>query len=111
MPSQIIRISVDDDGCCRQIGANPDFKTYAGDIHAIMANDFFFDYSIGELSRIRVMTLIDKIKEVGEREVLDEDAKVLLILIREMAQEIGDRLLRESMILMIDQILRRTNND
>lgn len=110
MPSQIIRIQTNEEGCCRRLPQNAEFMTFAGDIHAILANDFFFDYSIGELSRSRVMTLIDIIKKIGDKGNIEEEDIDRLVIIRELLPAFGDRLLRESMEIMIDNIIDRRND-
>lgn len=100
---QIIRITTDEEGCCRKLenkdNATP---TFAGDILSIMANDFFFDFSIGELSRIRIMNIISLIKRIKGKKELSEDDILQLEVLKEVLPNIGDLMIREALERMIE---------
>lgn len=91
---QVIKMDVDEHGCCHIMqGSGKPY--YAANIHSIMADGFFLDYTIGEEARVFLSEKFSMLKgfvgrELGYEERLEvENMKMLL-------PYIGDELIRYS---------------
>lgn len=113
LPSQIIRIDFDDNGCC-QVLPQGSHMTFADDIYSIMANEFFLNYTIGELSRRRIVSIINllnvKLNKDEDRHIADNeegwlarmDSQELKESLSSVLSYIGDPIIRESLTLMLN---------
>lgn len=112
LPSQILRISFDDNGYC-QVLPQGSHMTFANDIYSIMVNEFFLDYTIGELSRRKIASLINllnvKCNKDENLHVADDkeeatgmDSQELNKILKPVLSYIGDPIIRESLTLMLN---------
>ncbi len=104
LPKQIIRITFDKEGMCKVVNGQGR-PTFADDIHSIMANEFFLDYSIGELSKHKLEVIMDIINKIGEKPEKDKDDIIRLHLLLEVIPHIGDELIRTVLSHMIKERL------
>lgn len=105
LPRQIIKIDFNEYGFCQVVDAGYQ-KTFAGDIHSIMANEFFLDYTIGEFSRINIETFIRFLQESDSRFNTEEKLR-LLSMISDSIPQIGDVIIRET----LEYLTKEKKND
>ncbi len=106
-PNQIIKIRYDDYGMCHVV-ENTGEPTFAGDIYSIMANEFFLDYSIGELSKRCLQKILKILKEKEAIAEKSRDDIIQLQLLYSAIPHIGDNIIRESLRHMIEKQLYDT---
>lgn len=102
MASQVIRMDYDENGKC--VISESKKPYYAANIHSIMADGFFLEYTIGEQARI---FLEDKFKLLQRltcmNRNLSSSEKEELTMIRSLIPNIGDALIRHCFCMMLEK--------
>lgn len=102
MASQVIKMDYDENGKC--VISESKKPYYAANIHSIMADGFFLEYTIGEQARI---FLEDKFKLLQRltcmNRNLSSSEKEELIMIRSLIPNIGDALIRHCFCMMLEK--------
>lgn len=104
IPEQIIRITYDDTGLCKVLPQN-ETPSYGGNIYSIMANEFFLDYTIGEMSRIHISKIISILNSILEKDKMEEDDFIQAEILSEVVPYIGDNIIQEGLARLITNIL------
>lgn len=102
MASQVIKMDYDENGKC--VISESKKPYYAANIHSIMADGFFLEYTIGEQARI---FLEDKFKLLQRLTCLNRNLssseKEELTMIRSLIPNIGDALIRHCFCMMLQK--------
>lgn len=102
MASQVIKMDYDENGKC--VISESKKPYYAANIHSIMADGFFLEYTIGEQARI---FLEDKFKLLQRltcmNRNLSSSEKEELTIIRSLIPNIGDALIRHCFCMMLEK--------
>lgn len=102
MASQVIKMDYDENGKC--VISESKKPYYAANIHSIMADGFFLEYTIGEQVRI---FLEDKFKLLQRLTCLNRNLssseKEELTMIRSLIPNIGDALIRHCFCMMLEK--------
>lgn len=102
MASQVIKMDYDENGKC--VISESEKPYYAANIHSIMADGFFLEYTIGEQARI---FLEDKFKLLQRltcmNRNLSSSEKEELTMIRSLIPNIGDALIRHCFCMMLEE--------
>lgn len=102
MSSQVIKMDYDENGKC--VISESKKPYYAANIHSIMADGFFLEYTIGEQARI---FLEDKFKLLQRltcmNRNLSSSEKEELTMIRSLIPNIGDALIRHCFCMMLEK--------
>lgn len=102
MASQVIKMDYDENGKC--VISESKKPYYAANIHIIMADGFFLEYTIGEQARI---FLEDKFKLLQRltcmNRNLSSSEKEELTMIRSLIPNIGDALIRHCFCMMLEK--------
>lgn len=103
LPSQVIRIDFDDKGLCRVLPPLEQ-SSFGGNIYSILADGFFLDYTIGEISRRKITNIISRLKSIADNLHIDEKDKEKANSIRSILPFIGDSLIQESIERLLQKI-------
>ena len=102
MASQVIKMDYDENGKC--VISESEKPYYAANIHSIMADGFFLEYTIGEQARI---FLEDKFKLLQRltcmNRNLSSSEKEELTMMRSVIPNIGDALIRHCFCMMLEK--------
>lgn len=102
MASQVVKMDYDENGKC--VISESEKPYYAANIHSIMADGFFLEYTIGEQARI---FLEDKFKLLQRltcmNRNLSSSEKEELTMIRSLIPNIGDALIRHCFCMMLEK--------
>lgn len=102
MASQVIKMDYDENGKC--VISESKKPYYAANIHSIIADGFFLEYTIGEQARI---FLEDKFKLLQRltcmNRNLSSSEKEELTMIRSLIPNIGDALIRHCFCMMLEK--------
>lgn len=102
MASQVIKMDYDENGKC--VISESEKPYYAANIHSIMADGFFLEYTIGVQARI---FLEDKFKLLQRltcmNRNLSSSEKEELTMIRSLIPNIGDALIRHCFCMMLEK--------
>lgn len=102
MASQVIKMDYDENGKC--VISESKKPYYAANIHSIMADGFFLEYTIGEQARI---FLEDKFKLLQRLTCMNRNhsssEKEELTMIRSLIPNIGDALIRHCFCMMLEK--------
>lgn len=102
MVSQVIKMDYDENGKC--VISESKKPYYAANIHSIMADGFFLEYTIGEQARI---FLEDKFKLLQRltcmNRNLSSSEKEELTMIRSLIPNVGDALIRHCFCMMLEK--------
>lgn len=102
MASQVIKMDYDENGKC--VISESKKPYYAANIHSIMVDGFFLEYTIGEQARI---FLEDKFKLLQRltcmNRNLSSSEKEELTMIRSLIPNIGDALIRHCFCMMLEK--------
>lgn len=102
MASQVIKMDYDENGKC--VISESKKPYYAANIHSIMADGFFLEYTIGEQARI---FLEDKFKLLQRltcmNRNLSSSEKEELTMMRSLIPNIGDALIRHCFCMMLEK--------
>lgn len=102
MASQVIKMDYDENGKC--VISESKKPYYVANIHSIMADGFFLEYTIGEQARI---FLEDKFKLLQRltcmNRNLSSSEKEELTMIRSLIPNIGDALIRHCFCMMLEK--------
>ncbi len=103
MASQVIKMNYDSQGKCI---ITQDAKPYfAANIHSIMSDGFFLEYTIGEQARSFISGKIDLLKEmIARKDNLTDDDRTEIKRISDMLPEIGDEMIKKCLTVMIDNL-------
>lgn len=100
LPGQITRLDLDKNGYC--LIKNSTEKAYFGaNIHTILADGFFLDYTIGEYARVFLQENINWLKEFLEKENKTVDDKHRVQELKSIVPYIGDPLIKNSFEVLI----------
>ena len=103
LSGQITRLDLDTKGRC--IIINGTDKAYFGaNIHTILADGFFLDYTIGEFARTVLQEKLDWLRGLLEESNVSEEDMAQLEEFETIIPMIGDPLIRNSFKLLIEQI-------
>ncbi|MBP3241007.1 MAG: AAA family ATPase [Oribacterium sp.] len=104
LPSQITRLDVDDRGYC--LVKNMTEKAYFGaNIHTILSDGFFLDYTIGEYAREFLQQKMNWLNGLVDGDDLGESEQKQIQELEEIVRLIGDAVIRGS----FEQKLRMLN--
>ena len=106
LPEQITRLNLDSKGYC--LIKNSTEKAYFGaNIHTILADGFFLDYTIGEYARSYLQEQLNWLKRVLTQEALDEEEQTHIEELRKAVPLIGDSIIRNSFDMFLKQLEAR----
>lgn len=102
LPEQIVRVNVDSTGKCQVI--NGSLQGYFGaNIHTIMADGFFLDYTIGEYSRMYLQQMQDYLRNMVEhKDMLTVEERSRLEDYRKVVPYIGDDIIRNGFEILLE---------
>ena len=96
LPYQVSRLNFSDDGFCI-INNRTDKAYFASNIHTILSDGFFLEYTIGEYARIFLQNQINWLKAKDNKQELTNDEKIHLEKIKNIIPLIGDDIIRKSL--------------
>jgi len=102
MASQVIKMDYDENGKC--VISESKKPYYAANIHSIMADGFFLEYTIGEQARIFLedkFKLLQRLTCINRN--LSSSEKEELTMIRSLIPNIGDALIRHCFCMMLEK--------
>lgn len=103
LSEQVIRMDYDGRGRC--IISQNNKSTFAANIHSIMAESFFLEYTIGEQARTILTEKFTFLKDCYQRRHnLSEDELLEIHHIRTLVPHIGDELIRYSFTSILDKL-------
>lgn len=103
MSSQVIKMDYDENGKC--VISKSEKPYYAANVHSIMADGFFLEYTIGEQARIFLQDKFKLLQELASRkEKLSSSEKEELTMIRRLVPNIGDALIRHCFCLLLEKL-------
>lgn len=103
LPEQITRLDLDEKGYC--IVKNDTDKAYFGaNIHTILADGFFLDYTIGEYARFFLQKEITWLKSILNNNMLSAGEKEHLKQLEVIVPYIGDTLIRKSFEALLEMM-------
>lgn len=106
LPEQITRLDLDSKGYC--LIKNSTEKAYFGaNIHTILADGFFLDYTIGEYARSYLQEQLNWLKLALTQEVLNEEERNHAEELRKVVPLIGDPIIRNSFDMFLKQLEAR----
>ena len=91
--SQVTRVDFDEDGECVVLGP-PEKPYFAANIHSIMADGFFLDYTIGEFSRLFLVDKYNGLRSLMAKATLEEKDREEICRMRSFLPYIGDKMIR-----------------
>ena len=103
LASQVIKMDYDEYGKC--VISKSEKPYYAANVHSIMADGFFLEYTIGEQARIFLEDKFELLKSLvyRNRELsLSEEGE--LAMIRQLIPNIGDALIRHCFSMMLEKL-------
>jgi hypothetical protein len=104
LSEQVVRMSYDDKGLC--VISQNNKSTFAANIHSIMADSFFLDYTIGEQARTILTEKFSFLKDCCKRrDSLTESDIAEIYRISTIVEYIGDELIKYSFTSIIDKLL------
>lgn len=104
LSEQVIRMDYDDKGLC--VISQKNKSTFAANIHSIMADSFFLEYTIGEQARIILTEKFAFLKDCYQRrESLSKSEIAEIYHISAITQNIGDELIKSSFMSIIKKLL------
>ena len=99
LPEQVTRLDLDSRGYC--LIRNGTDKAYFGaNIHTILADGFFLDYTIGEYARVFLQAKLDVLKKIVESGETDNKQ---LSEIKMIIPLIGDALIKRRFEMLVQQ--------
>lgn len=103
MSSQVIKMDYDENGKC--VISKSEKPYYAANVHSIMADGFFLEYTIGEQVRIFLQDKFKLLQELASRkEKLSSSEKEELTMIRRLVPNIGDAMIRHCFCLLLEKL-------
>lgn len=103
LPEQITRLDVDSNGYC--IIKNGTEKPYFGaNIHTILSDGFFLEYTIGEFARQYLQEKLNLLKTLASKHKLTSEDQKNLEEIKAIVPVIGDMIIRQSFEMFIQMI-------
>lgn len=106
LPEQITRLDVDKRGSC--IIQNKTEKAYFGaNIHTILADGFFLNYTIGEYAREYLQEKLNWLKEILSQDTCTEVDWEKVSELRKIVPIIGDSIIRNSFDMFLTQVEAR----
>lgn len=103
LPEQITRLDLDSKGYC--LIKNSTEKAYFGaNIHTILADGFFLDYTIGEYARLYLQEQLNWLKDALTQEVLDKEEQKHAEELSRVVPLIGDAIIRNSFDMLLKQL-------
>ena len=106
LPEQITRLDMDSKGYC--LIKNDTQKAYFGaNIHTILADGFFLDYTIGEYARAYLQEKLDWIKKLLNEETISPRDIETARKLRMVVPFIGDSIIRKSFDIFLGQVEQR----
>lgn len=103
LPEQITRLDVDSNGYC--IIKNGTEKPYFGaNIHTILSDGFFLEYTIGEFARQHLQEKLNLLKTLASKHKLTSEDQKNLEEIKAIVPVIGDTIIRQSFEMFIQII-------
>lgn len=104
LSEQVIRMDYDEKGMC--VISQKNKSTFAANIHSIMSDSFFLEYTIGEQARTILTDKFAFLKYCYQRRnSLSEEEIAEVYRIGTIAQNIGDELIRYSFTSLIEKLL------
>ncbi len=103
LPEQVTRLDLDENGYC--VIKNDTEKLYfSANIHTILADGFFLDYTIGEYARRFLQAKLDWLRSIVEKAELSPEEQKELEDIRAIEPIIGDMLIKQSFNGLLQRI-------
>ena len=105
LSNQVIKMDYDEFGKCR-ITQNNNKPYFAANIHSIMADGFFLQYSIGEQARLFLTDKFNRLKSMMEhRKHLSQQEIEEVHALQHFSSQIGDDIIRLSFENLIQQLI------
>lgn len=97
LPGQVTRLNIDKKSGNAVVCNGSDKEYFGANIHTVLADSFFLDYTIGEYSRKFLTTVYDQLLACArEQTPLNTKMRQLVASVRQLLPHIGDRLIRQS---------------
>lgn len=103
LPEQITRLDLDSRGYC-QIKNRTEKAYFGANIHTILADGFFLDYTIGEYARIYLQEKLDRLKKLMRQESISPEDRNMIEEMHWVIPMIGDSVIRNSFEMILKQI-------
>ena len=105
LSNQVIKMDYDELGRCR-ISQHNNKPYFAANIHSIMADGFFLQYSIGEQARLFLTDKFNHLKGMMEhRNQLSQQEREEVRAMQHFSSQIGDDIIRLSFENLIQQLI------
>lgn len=105
LSNQVIKLDYDELGKCR-ISQDNNKPYFAANIHSIMADGFFLQYSIGEQARLFLTEKYSRLKDMMERRnQLSQQEREEIRAMQHFSSQIGDDVIRLSFEKLIQKLL------
>lgn len=97
LPEEVIRLDIDRDTGNAVVLGEPEKNYFGANIHTILADSFFLQFTIGEDSRKFLQWSYDRLLEIGAHsDNLSEEAQQFIWTLEKFAPYIGDSLIRRT---------------
>lgn len=102
LTNQIIKMNYDESGRC--LISRSEVPYFAANIHSIIADGFFLDYSIGEQARLFLTKKLETFRNMFDKQELSGSDKQDIAQMSRLLPNIGDDLIRHSFEMIIGRL-------
>lgn len=104
LPQEITRLDIDRESGNAIVKNGSDREYFGANIHTILADGFFLDYTIGEYSRNFLQDTYKKLETcLQQPEDNDKERLEFLAAVEKMVPHIGDRLIRRAFEIVLEE--------
>ncbi|MGN8967048.1 AAA family ATPase [Intestinimonas sp. HCP28S3_D6] len=108
LPEEVTRLDIDGRTGNAAVMTGSDKAYFGANIHTILADSFFLDYTIGESARAFLQTSFDRLQKDMERiDALPDTEKRFIATMREFVPHIGDDLIRRAFEITLQRFPER----
>ena len=104
LPEEITRLTIDRETGNALVKNGSDKEYFGANIHTILADGFFLDYTIGEYSRSFLQNAFSRLERYADHGDADES---FLMSMEQLIQHIGDRMIRRAFELQMEKVRNR----
>ena len=104
LPEEITRLTIDRETGNALVKNGSDKEYFGANIHTILADGFFLDYTIGEYSRSFLQSAFSRLEMYGDHGDADES---FLMPMGQLIPHIGDRMIRRAFELQMEKVRNR----
>ena len=101
LPEEITRLTIDRETGNALVKNGSDKEYFGANIHTILADGFFLDYTIGEYSRSFLQNAFSRLERYADHGDADES---FLMSMEQLIPHIGDRMIRRAFELQMEKV-------